>query len=136
MSFKEYLESEEFIQFITEDFNNNPAHKWSAGKDDVLTTWKQIQPNTPIVMQPVRDNSKSIEKSSYGEDGIRITGSWSFIAGVLSRLKDLLQFEEENTKLRLSFKGIENTMAGQKAYAFYINRENRKRRKQTPQLGL
>lgn len=134
MSFKVFLEQDEFVAFITEEFNNPTAQKWSAGKDDVLTTWERIRPDTPIFMQPVKDNSKSIEKSSYGEDGIRITGSWNFIASILSRIKDLLQFEDENTKLRLSFKGIENTMAGQQAFAFYINRENRKKRQQTPGL--
>lgn len=138
MSFKAFLESEEFVRFITENFANQPVNKWSAGKDEVLDTWTQIRPDTPIFMQPLQDvDTKAIEKSSYGEDGIRITGSWSFIASVLSRLKDLLQFENEETKLRLVFKGVgAPNPNGQQSFAFYINRENRKKRKQAPQGGV
>ena len=82
---------------------------------------------------------KSLEKSSYGEDGVRITGSWSFIASILSRLKDLLQFENPKTKLRLSFKGVDNQQ-GKQSFAFYSNLETRKPKKpkapKLPELGL
>ncbi len=41
--------------------------------------------------------------STYDQDGIRITGSRAFIDAVLSRLTDLLAFENGRTRLQVSY---------------------------------
>jgi len=44
------------------------------------------------------------EGSTYAEDGVRITGSKAFVDSVLSRLKDLLRYEGEETRLQVVYK--------------------------------
>jgi hypothetical protein len=79
-------------------------------------------------MQPLSNAETGVEKSSFGEDGIRVTGSWQFIASVLSRLKSLLDYENENTRLRLVFHGVDkDRMANpaRQSFVFYIHLQNR-----------
>lgn len=88
MSFKAYLEYVE--------------KPWVAKKDDVLTFWQHLQPNMPLNIQPIPPQHKG---RRYDVDGIRINGSRQFIASVLSRLKDLLQFENRpGTKLDIEYR--------------------------------
>ena len=141
MNFKDYFHNQAFVDFLIEEFDQKKKQKWSAGKDEILQAWQQVRPNTPIYISPIppKMGERSLEKSSYGEDGVRITGSWSFIASILSRLKDLLQFENPKTKLRLSFKGVDSQQ-GKQSFAFYINLETRKPKKpkaiKLPELGI
>ena len=50
--------------------------------------WLRENADTPIYMTPIAKTG-IIGKKSYGEDGIRITGSWNFIASILGRIKDI-----------------------------------------------
>ena len=59
-------------------------------KAEMLQHWQTIPDNQPVNPDPVPYKH---EGSTYDQDGIRITGSKAFIDSVLSRLKELLQYE-------------------------------------------
>jgi hypothetical protein len=150
-SFKEFFGDSEFVEFVLNEFNEPQSSSvaqnkktgikikpqvWSAKKAEILQMWKTLKPNVPIFIEPMQEKPEGVEKSSYGEDGIRITGSFPFIAGVLSRLKDIITFENPNTKLRLIFRGVDSDRQARpdrRSYVFYINLENRSKRKPKPQ---
>lgn len=150
-SFKEFFGDGEVVEFVLNEFNGPPSTGatqqnaklglnvkpkiWSAKKAEILQMWRTLKPDIPIFIQPMLDKPEGVEKSSYGEDGIRITGSFSFIAGVLSRLKDIATYENPKTKLRLIFRGIDTEKQvgpDRRSYVFYVNLENRSRRKAGP----
>jgi hypothetical protein len=133
-SFKSYIDQELFVEFAQQAFTAGgeaPAplkpKPLSATKDEIMDIWKKLRPDLPLVVTPLSDTpSLSGEKSTYGEDGVRITGSWPFIAGVLGRLKDFLTQESPQSKLKLVFRGIDNQANPQnQSYAFYVNVERR-----------
>ena len=140
MTFRTYIEQEQFVEFITDLVNEDAtapsiqaggtAQKpWSATKDEVLEIWKNLRPDLPIIMIPIAE--KPVGKkgnSSYGEDGIRVTGSWQFIASVMARLKEIAGWENPSHKLRIVFRGIDPNRLSQpnrQAFAFYVNLEKR-----------
>lgn len=142
-SFKNWLEQTEFVEFVHNVFEGDAIvseqpiaagqferKPWSAKKKEVIQIWKNLMPNMPIIMQPMSGIKKSDGgTSSFGEDGIRISGSWQFIAGVLSRLKQMVNYENEDGRLRLVFKGIENARPDRNNYVFYVNLQSRTKKK-------
>ena len=70
-------------------------------KKEMLEHWQGLQPNLPL--HPAQVAYKH-EGSTYDQDGIRITGSPAFIDGVLSRLKELLEWENTDTRLQVSYR--------------------------------
>jgi hypothetical protein len=96
MNFKEWMEAQ------TWNVPSQPQKPWKASKQEILDYWKTLPPRTPLV--GLRYIPASHEGSTYGFDGIRISGSGTFITGMLARLKDLLPFEGEETKLQLIYK--------------------------------
>jgi hypothetical protein len=136
-SFREFFEQQEFVEFAQQAVESGeaagvPHQSWSAKKAEVLDIWKKLRPDLPIYIQPMKDgNDGGPSKSSYGEDGIRITGTWPFIASVLSRLKDILPYENDNTKLKLVFRGIDGnkSVPNRQTFAFYLNLQNRSKGK-------
>lgn len=69
-------------------------------KKEILAHWRRLAPNQPI--NPAAVPYKR-EGTTYGQDGIRITGSPQFIDAMLSRLKDLLEFESLTTRLQVTY---------------------------------
>ena len=69
-------------------------------KAQILDHWQGIERDQKIDINSV---AYKHEGSTYAEDGIRLTGSQSFIDSVLSRLTDLLQYENGNTRLQLNY---------------------------------
>ena len=70
-------------------------------KDEFISHWQAIKPDQPIAISPVEYKHKG---STYDQDGIRITGSLTFIDSVLSRLKDMLDHENGDTRLQVVYK--------------------------------
>ncbi len=70
-------------------------------KEPFLKHWSKLKANQKLSPKPVRYTH---EGSTYAEDGIRITGSKAFVDSVLSRLKDLLAYENEETRLQVVYK--------------------------------
>lgn len=69
-------------------------------KSEFLSHLAALPANQPVNPSPVPYKH---EGSTYSEDGIRITGSRAFIDSVLSRVKDLLAFENGETRLQVSY---------------------------------
>lgn len=112
-------------QPVTADQHQKP---WSAKKDEILRLWQQLRPDQPVIMQPMPPSNQDTDHTSYGEDGIRITGSWQFIAGVLSKLKSVLAYENPTNKLRLVFRGVDSSRQSRpdrQSYVFYVNLQPR-----------
>ena len=106
MEFREYIERK----------------PWKAKRADILQFWQGLRPNQPIRPTPV---SKHHKGTKFRQDGLRVTGSPDFINGVLSRLKDLLQFETNpGTKLEVEYRQIESkegVLQGEPIYVAYIH---------------
>ena len=97
---------------------------WSGRKKEIIDFWKAV-PQMPLLVDPIPSSHKG---STFGEDGIRITGSPNYIYSVLARLKDFLPLESESTKLQLLFKEsdrINPNRPNKKSYAFYIQVKQR-----------
>ncbi len=107
----------------------NPVkvQKWKATKDEIISYWKSLKPDTPLFFKPIDYEHTG---STYGEDGIRITGRPEFIASVLARLKEVLNFETPQTKLALTYRETESPSqsdAGinRTSYVFYVQTRER-----------
>ena len=103
------------------------VQKWKATKDEIISYWKSLRPDTPLFFNPIEYEHTG---STYGEDGIRITGRPEFIAAVLSRLKEVLNFETPQTKLSLTYRETESPSqsdAGinKTSYVFYVQARER-----------
>jgi hypothetical protein len=70
-------------------------------KAQFLNHWKTIEPNQNVTPSPVPYKHRG---STYDQDGIRITGTTEFIDSVLSRLTDLLEAENCDTRLQVVYK--------------------------------
>lgn len=137
-SFKLFIEHQEFFDKIINEFNgvpsvqaaqnHNKVKPWSAKKPEIMQMWQNLQPNTPITMMPIMDVPDGQEHSTYGEDGIRITGSWYFISSVMAKIKDIVHFENPQNKLRLVLRAVSKDKVARndrQSYVFYCNLENR-----------
>jgi len=138
MDFREFVESNDQLNSLLNEFNNTamvpynpqaqPKQKlWSAKKPEILQMWKTFRPDTAIVISPIADDVANPSHSTYGEDGLRITGSWQFITSILSRLKELSYYENPQTKLRLVLRAVDKSKSrtDRQSYVFYLNLEKR-----------
>ena len=70
---------------------------WRAKKAEILDMWHKLKPGLPLHIDPI----PAIKQGSrYNSDGLRITGTPTFINTVLSRFKDMLEYEQ-NPYLKL-----------------------------------
>jgi len=138
-SFKKFMDDESLIQSVQDLFESDLgsgdeiklAKPWSAKKADILNMWRGVKPNLPIFITPLKKD-RPIGSKTYGEDGIRITGTYNFIMSVLSRVKDMMNRENPETRLKLVFRSISGekyAIPDQQSYAFYINLERRSKRR-------
>ena len=103
--------------------------KWKATKEQIISYWRGIRDDVPIAINPISYKHKG---STYGEDGIRITGSPAFIGSILPRLKELLAYETPSTKLALVYRETESPSktaigASKTSYVFYLQVKERGR---------
>ncbi len=129
--FKEYFEQQGFVDFILENFNSSKVVSSgktpSIPKKQILQMWKGLRPDVPINITPI---NSAPGHENYGEDGIRISGSWNFISTVLGRIKDLMMHENPQTRLRLVFRGVDSnrdSIQDNQNFVFYLNLERRKK---------
>jgi hypothetical protein len=127
--FREFMERHDFVEFILNEFDKHGPPStdkvWSAKKKEIIQMWRNLRPDIPLIITPMDSDSNG---DSYGEDGIRITGTWYFISGVLARLKGLMGYENPQTKLRLVFRGIgsgHDARPDRNSFVFYLNLERR-----------
>ena len=84
-------------------------------KEQFLKHWASIRKNRKLEPTPVRYEH---EGSTYAEDGIRLTGSKAFVDSVLSRLKDLLAYENDETRLQVVYKKSSDRESGKQLSAW------------------
>ncbi len=84
-------------------------------KDPFLKHWASLRKNQKVQPRPVPYRHAG---STYAEDGIRLTGSRTFVDSVLSRLKDLLLFENDETWLRVVYKRSADRESGKQLSAW------------------
>ena len=84
-------------------------------KEAFLKHWASIRKNQNVRPRPVRYGH---EGSTYAEDGIRLTGSRAFIDSVLSRVKDLLDHENEETRLHVVYQRSADRESGKQLNAW------------------
>ena len=116
MNFKEFVSPQPAQQPVA----TVKDQKWKATKEEIVAFWQKLRPDTPIQMRPIDYAHKG---STYGEDGIRITGTPQFISSVIARLKELLHFETPSTKLAVTYRETESpSQIGQNktSYVFYV----------------
>jgi phenylacetate-coenzyme A ligase PaaK-like adenylate-forming protein len=80
----------------------------SVSKDLLLSTWQQLKP-ARLKPDPIMYKHKG---TTIDQDGLRICGSPEFIAAVMERVKDLLNFESSDTRLGVSFSEITDKETG------------------------
>lgn len=138
-SFRVFLEESDQAERMVGDVNAGTSPQqpvWSAKKSEILQMWRNLRPDQAIIVTPMSDSGVGQEgRHSYGEDGIRITGSWPFISSVLGRLKDLMSYENSQTKMRLIMRGVDkskNPRSDRNPFVFYFNLENRGSGKHQP----
>ena len=78
-------------------------------KREMLDHWDGIPADQPIKVTPV---AYKHEGTTYAEDGIRITGSQRFIDSVLSHLKSLLEHENGDTRLQVTYQPSNDRESG------------------------
>jgi len=78
-----------------------PEKPWKGKQEQILKFWQTLPPSIPI--QPVNVPTSDHKGSTYMYDGIRVTGSQQFINSVISRLKDVTNYNNENTELMLRY---------------------------------
>lgn len=123
MKFKKWLEKKNLLEFQKPQI----VPKWKISKDQIIKNWQSINPETPIALTPI---SKDHKGSTYGEDGIRITGNPQFINSVLGKIKPLLNYETPTTKLVLSYRETQSPSQVErgnlkKSYVFYVQVKER-----------
>jgi hypothetical protein len=96
--------------------------RWEANREDVVRLWNTLRPYLPMQVTPIPVQHTG---TRYDDDGIRITGSPSFINSVLSRVKDFLRYESQpGLELDISYKQIQNkhgTLYGGQRFVCYIH---------------
>ena len=100
---------------------------WRATKEEIIDYWKKLRTDTPIQISPIDYTHKG---STYGEDGIRITGNPIFIGTVLARLKEILPYENATTKLNVTYRETKSPTqsingVGKTSYVFYVSVKDR-----------
>ncbi|KKL51271.1 hypothetical protein LCGC14_2297200 [marine sediment metagenome] len=78
-------------------------------KAEMLAHWQSITPDQDIAIEAVAYKHKG---STYDQNGIRLTGSQQFIDSILSRLKELLDYEADDTRLQVVYKQSQDKDTG------------------------
>lgn len=100
MEFREFVDSTEAsAQLYVEQVQK----LWKAKRDQILQHWAKLPPNLQIKVEPI----SSVHRGTrYRSDGIRLTGSPQFINAVLSRIKDIMAYENPETQVEVEFEQI------------------------------
>ena len=82
--------------------NERPFKPWKASKEQILNFWNNLPSNISIVSgKPIPPR---FQGSTLPYDGIRVSGTSQFINSVMSRVKDIVKYDGNNTKLNLLYK--------------------------------
>lgn len=113
-------------------FLENQEEGWRAKKSQILALWKSLKPGMPLHIDPIPVVKHG---SRYDADGIRITGTSVFINTVLSRFKDMIEYENSPyLKLDVSYQEIMKNKEPNKEprYVCYIHVVQRDKKTNLP----
>lgn len=124
MDFKSWLDKKSILEFQD---TTTPIKKWSASKEEIIQFWKSLNPSLPINVNPTPASHKG---STFGQDGVRITGSPEFVSSVISKLKNFLDYESSGTKIVVSYRETQSPSQIErgnlkKSYVFYVQVKER-----------
>ena len=125
MSFREFMDQQSIASGEVSPTPQLQTKKWKATKPEIMQFWRNLRNDLPIQMNPIRYDHQG---STYAEDGIRITGSKEFIGSVLPRLKELLSYENPQTKLQLTYRETDSPSMGydnKTSFVFYLQAKER-----------
>lgn len=94
----------EFLTGAAPVGHDTTPQSWRMDKDQIRQYWQTLRPDGPIQFDAMEPGQKG---STFGEDGLRLTGSRKFIDSVLGRLKDIMQYENPATKLNLVYRQVQ-----------------------------
>jgi hypothetical protein len=119
LDFRNWCEQQEFM-------SPTPEKPWMAKKKQIAQFWKNLPGSIPI--QPTNIIPANYRGSTTMYDGLRVTGSHQFINSVASRLKDMLNYDQGNTKLSLRYsqqvdKNTEQPLPN--SFIFYVQVRNK-----------
>ena len=101
---------------------------WRMEKDQIVQYWQTLPQNAPITFDPIESGQRG---STFGEDGLRLTGSRRFIDSVLARVKDIMQYENPATKLSLVYRQVQykgsQTPDKNSSFVFYAQVKKREK---------
>lgn len=78
-------------------------------KKEILEHWRGMKKRRKMQPRVVPYKHRG---STFDQDGIRITGTREFIDGVLSRLTELLEYENTETRLQVSYQQAKDKDSG------------------------
>lgn len=95
-----------------------------SARSRLIQHWRTLRPDLPIIIEPI---SKDHKGSTRNEDGLRITGSPRFIASVIAKLKTILLYENDKTKIEILYRqtGSHQGVSQSPTYVMYINIKER-----------
>ena len=99
---------------------------WKMSKDDIVKHWQQLQPGMPLAQ--LRVIPPEHKGSTYRYDGIRVTGSSQFINSIMSRMKELMEYESATTRLSVVYHQQVDSKLQEPipdSYVFYIQVKDR-----------
>lgn len=102
MNFKQWLNETELSFPLQQAPNFVQAKPWKAKKDEIMNYWKNVPPNLP--MPTLRVIPKNYKGKTFSFDSIRVTGSDRFINVMLSKLKDIVVYENEKNRINIIYK--------------------------------
>jgi hypothetical protein len=132
-SFREYLQEQQAVNIPADQHWTGPQQAgyspkpWKAQKSQVMEHWKTLRPGMPFGQ--VRAIPRDHKGPTYGFDGMRLTGSPQFIDSILSRLKDLLNLEGQETRLAVIYRQQVNNKTEQPvpdSFVFYLQIKDRR----------
>lgn len=100
---------------------SDPKKGWKAEKKEIISAWEKMNPNASY--NNLRIIPKGYKGSSLPYDGLRINGSAEFIDTTLAKLKELLKYENPQTRLAVIYKQQIDTktqMLRPNSYVAYI----------------
>lgn len=89
-------------------------------KAEILRHWEELEPNQPIRPTPIPYKH---EGTTFGLDNFRITGSRKFIDAWLSNHKELLEYENSDTRLQVNYQPCLDKETGEPlgGWSFYCS---------------
>lgn len=102
------------------DFMEEKKSPTGSKRVRFINYWRSLPNHSPLAMKPIPKEHEG--RTTKGEDSIRVSGSAPFINSVMSRLKDVLALEGEDSKLQITFRQSKyQRISGERSFIMYVN---------------